>query len=230
MAPAVHGGASVVPPGTSARNPFANVHRQSGVLVTRVDGIPVTTIAQTVADLCGRAPLAAMERATDDLIVAGRLAVADLEERAEFYTGASRRGSAVFGRLVSERTANGWVPTESQLESTLDAVLSRLPSQPVIVRQTPFPWRAAAPQRVDRLLPEWVTIVEADSRRWHTRRADFDRDRWRDNEAQAHGYRVLRFTYLHLTTASDEVIDLIERTGRRIVQLSTAAVDCSTIL
>jgi very-short-patch-repair endonuclease len=55
-------------------------------------------------------------------------------------------------------------------------------------------------------------IIEVDGRRWHTRVRDFERDLWRTNQAVAHGYRVLRFTWVHFTESPDEVIATIERT------------------
>lgn len=52
--------------------------------------------------------------------------------------------------------------------------------------------------RVDVLIEEWKVIVEADGRAWHTRVADFEYDRWRDNEALRHGYTTVRFTWHQL--------------------------------
>ena len=43
---------------------------------------------------------------------------------------------------------------------------------------------------------------------------DFDKDRWRDNEAVAHGYRVLHFTWVHLRDLTDDVLDVVDRTIR----------------
>ena len=203
----------VVPPARRGRSPLATVHRQSGYRTTEVDGIPVTTVAQTLVDIAGRVPLLRLERAMDDAIVRRWVTVAELEERMAFYAKSRRAGIGVFRALVSERTAEGWVPTESALEQALDVVLDQLPSRPRIIRQPALPWRPAARQRCDRLLADWRTIVEADGRRWHTRVADFDRDLWRDNEAQAHGYRILRFTYAHLTSAPEQVVDIVEQTG-----------------
>ena len=204
----------VVPPGSNSRSRLATVHRQAGVAVTRVDAIPVTTIAQTLADIAGRVPVRRVERAMDEAILAGRLTLSDLEERARFYEGSRRRGLPVFRALVAERAALGWVPQESELEARLDELLVRLPSRPRVIRQASLPWRPSLPLRTDRLLPDWRTLVEADGRRWHARVTDFDRDRWRDNEAQAHGYRLLRFTWVHLTVAADEVLALLEQVGR----------------
>jgi very-short-patch-repair endonuclease len=60
------------------------------------------------------------------------------------------------------------------------------------------------------LIPEWRAIVEADSRRWHTRVADFERDRQRDNEAVVHGYRPVRFTWHALNHEVDRVLAALE--------------------
>ncbi len=60
-------------------------------------------------------------------------------------------------------------------------------------------WYEPGEARVDALVPAWNLIVEGDGRRWHTRVADFESDRWRDNLAQAHGYDVLRFTWRRMT-------------------------------
>jgi hypothetical protein len=92
-------------------------------------------------------------------------------------------------------------------------VLKRLPSRPRLVVQAAFPWRSPVAGRFDVFIPDWATIVEGDSRRWHARLHDFDRDRWRDNEAVAHGLRPLRFTWSHVTQRPDEVVDIVERTG-----------------
>ena len=66
---------------------------------------------------------------------------------------------------------------------------------------------------VDAYVRTWRLIVEGDGRRWHTRKADHDRDRLRDNEAVAHGYVVLRFTYEMLRDSPESVIETILRTG-----------------
>ena len=67
---------------------------------------------------------------------------------------------------------------------------------------------------VDVYIPVWRLIIEADGRRWHTRVADFERDRRRDNHATANGYAVLRFTYRMLRDSPDQCFSLIVQTGR----------------
>jgi len=194
------------------RNVPARAHRYAGARVVTVDGIRVTTIAQTLFDLAGRVGLRRLERAIDDAIASARVTVAELEERLEFYDGSRRPGMPRMRALIGERSIDGWAPPESELEALLLRVLARLPGGPTVLRQAAFPWRSDRPGRVDVLLPQHRLIVEADGRRWHSRVADFDIDRWRDNEAVAHGHRVMRFTWVHLTDLADDVLDLLDRT------------------
>jgi very-short-patch-repair endonuclease len=201
-----------VPPTTRTRSTRAVLHRFAGIETTTVKGIRVTTIAQTLFDVAAVVSGLRVERALDDALLGGRLTLEELEERAAFYAGSRRRGLAMMDALIAERQAEGWQPPESELEVALFAVLDRLPSRPRIVRQAALPWRSPQPGRVDAFLPDHRLILEADGRRWHTRVADFDRDRWRDNEAVAHGLRVQRLTWLHLHEMADDVVDLLERT------------------
>lgn len=205
----------VAPVNSYCTHPFATIHRYAGAALTEVDGIRLTTIPQTLFDIASRTTLWRLERGMDDALLGKRVAVADFEERLTFYEGSRRPGLPRIRPLVLERLEEGWTPPESELEALLAVVLRRLPTQPRIIRQASFPWRSAAAERVDFLLADHRLIIEADGRRWHARYADFDRDRWRDNEAVAHGHRVMRFTWTHLHDLSDEVLSLIDQTIRR---------------
>lgn len=207
------GGIELVAPANSyCRHPFAEVHRYAGAQVTTVQGIRVTTIPQTLCDVASRVGPWRLERALDDALVRRLITIAEMNERMRFYEGSRRPGLPLIRPLVHERGEDGWTPPESELEALMIDVLGRVPSAPRVVRQAALPWRSAATGRVDFLLPDHALIIEADGRRWHTRVADFDRDRWRDNEAVANGYRVLRFTWVHLNHLATEVVDLVNRT------------------
>jgi very-short-patch-repair endonuclease len=150
----------------------------------------------------------------DALLLTRRVAIDELEERRHALDLARRPSIGVWRALVDERSADAWVAPESDLETVLWQVLDHLPSHPTIVRQAGLPWWTRNEGRVDGLIADWRTIIEADGRRWHARVEDFDRDRWRDNVAQSHGYRVLRFTYTHLHQRAEEVRAIIEDVGR----------------
>jgi len=204
----------VVPYTCKTRSPIARIHRSGDVPTTTVDGIRVTTVAQMLFDLLFRINLDRLERAMDGQILSGRVAVDELRERRDALDLARRPGIGLWRMLVDERSEDAWVCPESDLESVLWQVVAGLPSHPEFLRQATMPWWEPGEGRVDGLLPLWRTIVEADGRRWHARVRDFDADRWRDNVAQAHGYRVLRFTYTHLHQRPDEVRRIIEETGQ----------------
>jgi len=200
------------PINTACRHAIAIVHRYAGAKLTIVDGIRVTTIPQTLFDTAMVIDPWRLERAMDDAIQSKKTSVHDLDERLTFYAESRRPGLPKIRPLIQKRTEDGWVPAESELEALLFVVLDKLPGRPRVTRQAPLPWRSSRPGRVDALLPEHRLIIEADGRRWHTRVKDFDRDQWRNNEAVAYGYGVLRFTWVHLNDFPSDVLDVISRT------------------
>lgn len=202
----------LVPINAPCRHPTATVHRYAGAKFTDVDGIHTTTIGQTLFDVSSVVGLRRLERAMDDALLAKRLSVGELDERLSFYADSRRPGLPRIRPLVLERLAGGWTPPESELEALLLSLLEHLPGHPRVLRQAPLPWRTSRVGRVDVLLPDHRLIIEADGRRWHARVNDFDLDRWRDNEAVAHGHRVMRFTWVHLHDLPHDVLDIVTRT------------------
>lgn len=195
------------------RTDLATVHRSADALTTSVDGLPVTTIAQTLADVVSRVSVDRWERATDGLLIERRLSVDELQERRLAYERSRRRGMPLLRALVDERIEFGAVPLETELERELARALALVRGCPEVTWQAPAPW-APDDQRVDAFIHGWRLILEADGRRWHARVADFDNDRWRDNQATAMGLRVQRFTFTHLTQRRSEVAELITAAGR----------------
>lgn len=213
----------VAPRSANSRSSLADVRRSSTIEATTVAGFRVTTLPRTLFDLLGCCPLPVVERAMDDVLAARRVTIADLVTQEETVRASRLPNVATWGALVQERSADGWQPTESELETLLDGVLGRLPDDVEVQRQGTPPWWDAAEHRVDAYLPAWGLIIEADGRRWHTRVADFDRDRWRDNLAAAHGHRVLRFTHTHLTRQPGEALALVVEAGQHAVERRPAA-------
>lgn len=203
----------VIPYTANTRNPLAVVSRSRGVPTTVVDRITVTTIAQTAFDLLDEWTLDRVEQAIDGAILSGRLEVGELLERLDALDGSRRPHLHAFRALVAERAEEGWVPPESELETLLLRALAGIPGLPHVRRQATLPWREPGEARCDALIDEWRLIIEADGRRWHARARDFDRDRWRDNEASAHGFRVQRYTWTHLNERPDEVCRLVLGAG-----------------
>lgn len=199
-----------MPPSSNARSALAAIHRFDGAAVTRLNGLPITTIAQTVFDVAATSPRFELETAVDDLVLTRRLEIPALEERLAYYEGARRAGLPKMRPLIADRTENGYVPRESELERRVARLLAKLRGHPTIARQQPFPWRSKKPGRLDFWIPDDRMLLEADSRRWHARLRDFDEDRRRDMEAMAHGIRPLRVTWLHVTVEAKETLALVE--------------------
>lgn len=197
----------------SVRSTLATVHRSSGRLTTTVDGIRVTTVAQTLFDIVARVDVRRLERATDGALLDRKMAVDELVERLVAHERSRKPGIATWRALVGERAGDGWSPPESVLEALLWDAFERVPGHPDAFRQASPPWWPPGAGRHDIVVPAWRLILEADGRRWHARVHDFDSDRWRDNVAAANGYRVQRFTYTHLTTRLSEVTMTIAAAG-----------------
>jgi very-short-patch-repair endonuclease len=194
------------------RNQLAVVHRGCDVKVTTVRGIRVTTHAQTLCDLLPRLRLDRWEQVADHLLLSGQMTIAELDERRVAYELSRRPGLPLLRALVAERLAERWLAPESELETLLRSAVALVPGCPPVRWQAPTPWDDS--KRVDGLIDAWGLILEADGRAWHARVRDFDKDRWRDNQAAAHGLRVQRFTHAHLNYRRDEVVEIITQAGR----------------
>jgi len=205
----------VVPAGSNARSPIARVSRSiwfDELAVTRRAGFTITDEAETITLLAGRLATQEVEALLDTRLTAGTLDVEDFEVIRRRSIGARIRGAAHLFPLLDERAADAWEPSGNQLEGMLNRLVDH-PDVPAATRQ--YPLSLAAPSIVDLYIAAWRLILEADGRRWHTRRADFERDRRRDNAAAAQGLVVLRFTWQMLTRDFAGCQQLLLETGAR---------------
>lgn len=201
-----------VHPSSNHRCSFARVQRRRDVQTTTVQGIRVTTVAQTLVDLAGRLRLSKLEDTWTSALIRNRTTLPELQERvlAAESQRLRHRGAA---RSMIDSLLLGTDLAESELEVLLHDLASRVPGIPEVVRQVPLPWWKEGAGRGDVGVPAWRMILEADGRSWHARLRDFDEDRMRDNAAAAHGHVVLRFTALHLRRAPEQVVELIAAAG-----------------
>lgn len=201
----------IVPAGGPARSTIAVLHRGDLAVTMRAEGFRVATAEQAIFDIAVGATLAELERIIDRALLDRRASVARFEERLAAYEGAHLSGIAKLRRLVAER-GEGFVVPESELERYLTRAL-KLAGVPDLVFQANPPWRPGDRRRFDALSRAWRIIFEADGRRWHSRMQDMERDRRRDQEAAAHGYLVMRFTWAQLTAGRHETVALIRAAG-----------------
>jgi very-short-patch-repair endonuclease len=169
------------------------VHRATGLNtrdVTRVKGIPCTTIARTLLDLAGTIDGSALERAVEQ---AEKLRVFDLAAAVDVLERAGRRRGATTLRAVLAAYTPEPAFTRSEMEKAFLAFCREagIP-RPRVNMFVPVPGDGF---EVDFIWPDKRLIVEADSRRHHGTRAAFERDRRRDQQLTAAGWRVVRFTW-----------------------------------
>jgi very-short-patch-repair endonuclease len=74
--------------------------------------------------------------------------------------------------------------------------------------------------RLDLAYPTVKLAPEADGRRWHSSRADFQRDRTRGNLLAGAGWTVLRFTAEDIRTRGSEVAAEVARVLHTLEQLA----------
>jgi very-short-patch-repair endonuclease len=190
------------------RQPGLRIHRSVTLQpdeVTERDAIPVTTPARTLLDLATVLPLRRLERAVDD---GERLRLCppfELSATARRHRG--ELGAGPLNALLATHTIGSTV-TRSELEERFLAVCRarRLPqpkvNEPLLGYVVDFLW------------PPARLIVEVDGRATHGTTQAFQRDRDRDTDLMAHGYRTLRFTWWDVTRRPAVVADRVRRSLR----------------
>ncbi|MDX6675613.1 MAG: hypothetical protein QOH11_3031 [Solirubrobacteraceae bacterium] len=162
--------------------------------VRRCQRIPVTAPARTLLDLAALIPLRDLERAVEEARVRRLVRPRQLLDALERSPG--RRGAGALRGLLDGEPALTRSEAETRMLGLLRA--ARLAPSAVNARvgryEVDFLWRA---QRL---------VVEVDGYAYHGTRAGFERDRARDAELQAAGYRVIRVTWRQLVDAPEAVI------------------------
>ncbi len=204
-----------VPEGGTNRCPIARVHESRWLPpqhLTTVDGIPSTTRVRTALDLSGVLSPQRHERMIDDELATDRLTIPELVDGFTHWTRRGRRRSARV-RLLLEARGDGYIAPRSELEARyLGVVAGTTFAEPL--RQFVMPWRFELPGRVDFAYPSLRLIVEVDGRRWHTRDQTREVDIERDNEATVHGWKVLHFSWRHVTQCHDYVRSTLAQAQR----------------
>jgi very-short-patch-repair endonuclease len=174
-----------------------------------VDGLPTTSPGRTVVDLAAVLSLTRLGRTVDRFAAKG---VASFEEISGTLDGLARKGKPGVTRLrrALEPRLSSQGRSESDLESRLLEVI-RLSSLPEPQAQHRPPWLKHVNGRVDLAYPDARLVIEGDSREWHGDEHTFQADRERDNLAQLAGWRILRFTWHHITRRPEYVVSSIRR-------------------
>ncbi len=196
-----------VGPGWDRRRPGIRVHRRrfGRRAIGTFDGIPVTSVVQTLVDLAGRHDRLTVERMVDeadrlDLITPPRLRAALPDHRGE-------PGVARLRAWLDRRTFR---LTRSRLER-LFLPMARGVGLPVPETKV---WVNGF--EVDFLWRDLRLVVETDSLRHHRTPAQQSRDHLRDQRHTAAGYTCLRFTHEQVRYEPEHVRSVLGDVARRL--------------
>jgi predicted transcriptional regulator of viral defense system len=192
--------------------PGIKVHRTRSLDaadVTKVDGIPVTTVARTLVDLADVVPQDHLAKALDE---AERHQLFDLKaiEAARRRTRGRRGpGPQRLAQALEELKAHGTTLTRSSLEVQFKTLIQRSgltkPQTNALI----------ANHEVDAYWPDHKLAVELDGWRWHNTRRSFIQDRAKDRDLTERGLKVIRFTHYEVTRRPAHVIQTLRRLGVR---------------
>jgi hypothetical protein len=167
-----------------------------------IDSLWTTTPARTLNDLAAVLHPESLARALDDSLARKLVLIDDVEHVFSQVARRGRTGCGVMRRLLEARIGDDMI-LASRLEKLGLSVFER-GGLPRPHWQYPAPWNPD--RRIDFAWPHVCVGCECDGRRWHSRLADFQSDRERDNLSLSHNWRIFRFTWQDFTQRPDRVI------------------------
>lgn len=210
----------VVPHGTHHACPGATIH-QTRLMPDPVvvAGMPCTPASRTLLDLAAVLDAVALGRVIDDFVARRLTSLPALVSGLEWSERHRRPGAPTLRRALEGRT-HGYVPTGSELERMLDAILLTIPGV-LPEKEVSLRGRGTLPHRVDRLVRQPPLIIEADGRLWHARLEQMETDRQRDRRALKLGFPTVRYGWWELVNNPVEVrrelMELLRRPESRLV-------------
>jgi very-short-patch-repair endonuclease len=195
---------------SGGRRPGIRVHRRPSLCDSSFssrDGIPVTSVVQTLVDLAANPRNVRIERSVSE---ADRLDLIDPEAlRSALADHRGQPGARRLQRILDRRTFR---LTDSELERRfLDLVREAgLPAPLTRQRLNGF--------TVDFFWPQLGLVVETDGLRYHRTPIQQARDQRRDQAHTAAGLTALRFSHAQVCFESAEVRSTLLAVARRLTQ------------
>jgi very-short-patch-repair endonuclease len=164
--------------------------------VTNLRGIPITTVARTLIDICSVVPDRMVERALEQSYVLRLIAPGAIEAALERAPG---RKTAPLKRLLAAQSHTPTL-TRSELEEAFLALCRRsgMPDPEVNVQLHGY--------EVDFLWRRQKRVIEVDGYAFHSTRGAFDRDRRKDVDLELAGFPVTRFTHHQVLYEPDDTL------------------------
>jgi len=176
--------------------------------IVTVDGIPVTSAARTIVDLGASANFGTVARCLDAGLRSKLFTIEDVDRFVGRVARRGRTGVGIIRPLVAERFAWRGL-TESPLEDLFRRIVAGssmpMPEAQYVLSEPDGTFVG----RFDFAYADRFALIELDSERWHMDPVSFQRDREKQNRANALGFTVYRFTYRQLRHGPDAVIKLL---------------------
>lgn len=177
-----------------------------------VDGIPCTSVARTLFDLCGDVHPRRAERTLDTALSRRRVTIPALWRVLDELAVQGRAGVVLLRSLLTERGGR-YVPPESELEARFVELITAAglpqPSRQVDVGnadlwigRVDFAWRGAR------------LVVEVDGAAFHDGWLDRHADAQRTADLRSAGWTVLRFRWRDVVDTPERVAAQIRRSFR----------------
>lgn len=169
----------------------------------QVDGIPCTSVARTIFDLCGDVHARRAERALDTAVARRLVTLPALWRVLDDLAVQGRSGSVLMRTLLTERGPRYAAP-ESELESRFIELVERWHLPPP-ERQVDLGDADSWIGRVDFVWRSAALVVEVDGAMFHDALLDRRRDHERETRLDAAGWTTLRFRWHDVVHQPDRV-------------------------
>jgi hypothetical protein len=180
-------------------------HLPDADVVTRADGINVTSPPRTVFDAAALLSRDDLESMIEDALYRKLFVPVTLERLVERVGHPCRDGSRLMARVLAARDVHAQ-PVASEYELRLEKAL-RERGFPPLTRQHPIEIAPGIDIHPDLGLPEYGFSIEVDHRRWHDSSEDRAYDSWRDRRLRLLGYWVERVSDLAMDRSMAETVE-----------------------
>ena len=191
-----------VPHATSRIDHLATVHQSRRLYPEHI----------TLIDLAALYRRSRMEIVVDDSLTSWKVKLPELCATFDDLASRGRKGVRLMRAILEDRQP-GYIAPQSRAESLMLRVL-RHGGLPRPVLQFPHP-SPAIDSHVDGAYVSERILIEIDSRRWHTKVRDIDRDHERDQAANLVDWDTYRFSWADLTKRPAWVVSQLREARRK---------------
>jgi hypothetical protein len=182
--------------------------------ITRVDGIPCTTVARTLVDLGAVLPDDNVAKCLDRAHGRGLVSFSEMNRALDAVARQGRRGVGVMRRVLEPRLAGE--PPAGVLEARMARLISAQALPPAVPEYRVWTDAGQFLARVDFAYPELRLAIEVDGYEPHSSVDAFRQDRTRQNALVEEGWTVLRFTWPEVDRGAPHVGRTIRAARRRL--------------